>query len=174
MTFVNINRINYIHFPIIIFCVLGIYHTIRPQKEDFKFIKYAVISFISFESFYFTEYNQRISAIFKKGLGEAVEYAEKSAGDNLIYVSSKYMHPEILFYSKFSTTEYIETVKLDNYNQQVMNAVSFGNYRLKIDEQAIPEGGIYIITNGQAGRYKEFGYDVRTFDNVSVAVKKKP
>ncbi len=55
-----------------------------------------------------------------------------------------------------------------------MNAVSFGNYRLKIDERAIPENsGIYIITNGQAGKYPEFGYNVKIFDNVSVSVKKK-
>jgi len=178
LTFININRINSIHFSIIIFCVLGIFHTIRFLKNDFKFIKYVIIavyliSFINFEKFYFTEYNEGISRTFQSGLGEAVEYAESSAGDDIIYVSSEYMHPKILFYSKFPTPEYIESVNFDNYTGQVMNAVSFGKYRLKINAGAPPEeSGIYIIGSGLADQYSGFGYNVKTFDYVSVAVKK--
>ncbi len=182
LTIANINRINSIHFSIMIFCVLGIFHTIRIFKEDFKFIKYAIIglyliSFINFENFYFNEYAEGIGRIFKNGLGEAVEYAESfSKEGQLIYVSSEYEHPRILFYSKFETPEYIETVKLDNYKGRIMNAVSFGKYRRVNAETPIEndleESKIYIINSNLADKYSELGYDVKTFDYVSVATKK--
>ena len=178
LVYVNINRINIVHICILVFCSVGLYITIKSINSCIKYMGYTFIFvyiclFIGFISFYFTAYNNEISRIFQKGLGEAVAYAEKiSEEDDIIHVSGEYIFPKILFYSQIPTPEYISTVEFDAYPAAFVHTKSFGHYRTE-DSSQWPNGenGIYIVNNGYEESFSEQGYKVVVFDNVAVAYK---
>lgn len=170
---VNVNRINCIHLIMVLFCTVGLYFAVGVLKPYFKYVGALFAAayfalFVSFSVYYFTDYRNEINTVFQSGLGEAVEYAEKSSCT--VYVSREYLFPKILFYTEFPTDEYIDTVILDGYPKAYMYATSFGRFRF-VDSTGYQNRGTYIIPSRYALYYEENGYAVKIFDGVAVAVK---
>ncbi|MDE5825356.1 MAG: hypothetical protein K2H91_11840, partial [Lachnospiraceae bacterium] len=78
----------------------------------------AVTSFCLFESYYFTAYRDTIKDIQLSGAKEALIYAAAMKEDssyNVIHVTGRLRHPQVLFYLEYPTNFYMETVEWKNY-----------------------------------------------------------
>ena len=140
LTHVNVNRINSIHIYTVILLAYGLY-TLYEFAKDLPSIntKYVArttfvlvficmtFSFYSFTNFYFNDYNQNIAGTFNDGLEEAVEYVNDKDFKN-IYVDSSAFFPQILFFDKTPTPEYIETVEFSYYPAAFVGVKSFTKY----------------------------------------------
>lgn len=172
---VNVNRINCIHLPILLFAALGLSNLLRLLKPDFHYISYIVITlysivFLSFEVFYFGSYNKNISAMFQDGLEDSVEYAmnlSDETGREPIYVSSEFTYSKILFYSQLPVKEYVNTVEYTNYPSAYMNISKAGPFVFSYS--SYDPNGIYIISAESADSYKSAGYQVEIFETTAVA-----
>lgn len=175
---VNVNRINCIHLPVILFVAIGIYVTMSFLMGRLKkyskvvpvvFAAIGCVCFLRFEYFYFTEYKENIGNIFQEGLGDAVDYAMELADDEeKIFVDSVFLYPKILFYSKIPVTEYLNTVEYVNYPSEFLSLYSCGQFYFGIPEE-ISEGQICIIPSEDADIYGEKGWKIMQFGCAAVA-----
>ena len=175
---VNVNRINCIHAPILIFMGIGIGQFVQLFRQKYRYVEGIVIlmyllAFVWFEHFYFSEYDDNISQYFKKGIDSAVCYAEELSNDNTqIYVGNDFSYPQILAFAEISPEEYRNTVKYTNYPAPFLDVNKCGNYVF----HSVPNGekGIYIvygISEDDMASYEQMGYHIVTFDTVSVLDK---
>lgn len=90
---VNVNRINIIFYPMIIFAGVGIYYLCGLRVFKIKHIVTAGLLiayfgyFIAFNTAYYTYYNERLSEAFYAGFGEAITTVD-AAGYNKINVTN--------------------------------------------------------------------------------------
>lgn len=174
---VNVNRVNCIHLPIILFIAIGLYHVIQLLMRLLKkygkyvpmiFVGISCICFLRFEYFYFTTYRENIASIFQEGLGDAVNYAMALAGDNqAISVDFSFAYPKIMFYSRIPVTEYQDTVQYANYPSDFLDVNSCGQFRFGVSE-AVP-GQICIIPSDAVDAFLTEGWQVEQFDYAAVA-----
>ena len=192
---VNVNRMNIIHLPIVMFAGIGLWLILDLITEKFKkSVQVAAVIyltvFLCFLHFYFGDYQETISGMFQAGLGEAVEEAliiaeekQRLVAENksesgmiesaeepnavTIYVDKRFYYSKILFYSKEPTNRYVETVEYTNYPSAYLDVSRFGNFQFGYDY--LDYEGIYIISKDDAAWYAEQGFEVITYQNVSVA-----
>lgn len=179
----NINRINCIHLPFILFVGIGIYCVTKWISRFFSYVWIPVaalllLCLVSFESYYFSTYREAISGNFQEGLGEAVEYAMDLAGEkgeiDLVFQS---YHPKIMFYSRIPVTEYLDTIVYRNYPNAFLIADSFGPFRFVSDfeliqGQIIPEpetDHVYLIPTDHVDAYEAAGFRITIFQHAAVA-----
>lgn len=175
---VNINRINSIHIPMIIFIGLGIYLFLNYVNQYFKYayaLGGAVLLFVFalFLRFYFTEYRINIANINNEGLEEAIEYAEelylseKTAPGTRIY-TTRYAanYSKLLFYTGMPPAEYLAT-KVYQEDGQVK---TLGHYEYVDDTEGI-YGNICITYAENEEKCREMGYTTKVFDTVLVAYR---
>ncbi len=180
---VNVNRINCIHLPVILFVGIGIYCAAKwigrffPQAGLLSAVL-LLLCLVSFERYYFGAYRDTISENFQEGLEDAVEYAMALAGDDgEIDLVMQVYHPKILFYSRIPVTTYRDTVVFRNYPDAFLIADSFGPFRFVSDPaliqgQTIPEpqaGRIYLIPADYAETYETAGFRTQVFVHAAVA-----
>ena len=84
---------------------------------------------------------------FNSDLGDAIKFVSKIEKNKKVYVSNSIKEPYIyfLFYKKYNTSNFINSVKYKKCNKcQFQEVLSFGNYYfIKIDK--IEKPGIYIL-----------------------------
>lgn len=166
---VNINRINCLHISMIICMTFGIVYLAQLTKKE---ITHAIIflysiSFLAFQSFYYTSYKETIGTYFYEGLEDAVDYAMEKEGP--IYVEDNIYYSQILFYSRQSTREYVDSVQYNNYPSAFLGVDSFGRFHFKINTNNMDPYGIYIINNTNISVYQSAGYTIESFGNFAVA-----
>ena len=126
----NINRLNVIFIPIIYFTVLGIYLTVCSCKKIMS-IFIIFIYLISFSAFIPTYFQQNWDNYFtfENNLEEVVQYIS-TLNKEKIYITNKIKEPYIyvLFYSKYPSQEFFNTVEYDNPNVGLRQVKHFGNY----------------------------------------------
>lgn len=175
LIYVNVNRMNIIHLPIVLFAGIGLWLILDLTTEKFKksvqvaAVMYLTV-FLCFLHFYFGDYQETISGMFQAGLGEAVEEAmiiAEEPNTRTIYVDKRFYYSKILFYSKEPANRYIETVEYTNYPSACLDVRRFGNFQFGYDY--LDYEGIYIISKDDAAWYAEQGFEVITYQNVSVA-----
>ena len=137
----NINRCNIIIFPLIFYSVIGIHHCIQKSVhiEIAIFIVY-LISFVMFLNSYFNT-----EAYFETDLKEVIEYVDSLDVDK-VYITDNITQPYIytLFYTKYNTKDYVETVEYfyKDINFEVIK--SFGKYNFYIPE-TVEENSAYVV-----------------------------
>ena len=144
----NVNRVNIIFIPIIYFAARGaelLCSRVKVAKLVLPLV-YAAM-FISFESYYFTDYAKTIPYYFCDGLESAVEAVENREGT--VYLPDNVFHSQIMYASKISPYEYAETVEYRYYPSAYLKAKSFGRYVFGFDSSNIDENAIYIIAPGE-------------------------
>lgn len=143
----NINRINIIWLPIIYYSIVGIYIIINLNKNIIMpIVTIYIISFVLFTSNY-TKQNSDVYMTFEGYLQEPIEYVSKIE-DKQIYVTNQIKEPYIyfLFYTKYNTHDYINTVEYYNEGSQFEQVKSFGKYNFKhIGELEKPEENVYFV-----------------------------
>ncbi len=190
LTNININRINSIHIFTVILISLGLYTLYEFGTSSFNKLKQKnlnyialtaficsiiifSISFNSFSHYYFNEYNNEIAPSFKEGVGDAVKFVNDNDFQK-VGVDPGIYFPQILFYDKTPTTQYIESVRFSNYPSAYLNASCFTKYTFGIDAASINDYDAYIIREGNAEYFEYYGFKIIHFgkyNQTAVAVK---
>lgn len=150
----NINRINIIVIPIIYYTIVGLYEFSKKFPKMMLIICIAYIIYFGIFMFVYSKTDYTKYYLFQENIQEVVEYAQKSEANN-IYVDYSFKEPYIyfLFYSKYDTKEYIDTVEVFNENGSFDNVKGFGRYKFYVPE-VVEEGLIILpknkVYNGKA------------------------
>lgn len=166
----NINRLNIIMFPIIYYTIVGIYIVIK-ELEKYNGKIYTIIilivyllSFILFINSYFMQDYSKYST-FENGFEEAIQYLEE-VDDRTIYVTNKIKESYIytLFYTKYDTRKFIDTVQYKDKYVEFRKVLSFGNYIFTdIEELNNSNNNIYVIRNKDKDKYNLDGFKTTDF-----------
>lgn len=166
---INVNKINVIHIPIIIYCSYGLFYLL--EKFDCIFGKsYMLIyglTFIAFISYYFSGYQNVIGLAFQKGYDKAIEEAEKiSDGD--ICVTNEIYYPKILFLKQTPVDEFIKAKKdsAENYERLKIGRIIYG-----IDKEKINDNYVYVVSKNDLELFESNDYKVNQYDNFYVVYK---
>lgn len=167
----NINKINIIWIPYIVFLTYGFYYFVYNSKQTFILTAVSVLLlFITFCSLYFSVWNKEISSQFNDGLMESISYANQIAGNELIYFSDEISEPYIycLIVDSESPEGYLNTrIFLDNYYRKTS---SYNNYRFLIDITTISDNKTYIMPLDEYNSKfsKNFDREYKVFENFVV------
>ena len=168
LTFVcepNINRLNIIFIPIIYFTVLGIYLIVCNCKKIMS-ILIIFIYLISFSAFIPTYFQQDWDNYFtfENNLEEVVQYIS-TLNKEKIYITNKIKEPYIyvLFYSKYPSQEFFNTVEYYNPNVGLRQVKHFGNYYFgNIKEiNSSNSSCAYVIKKKDLNQYNINTYDFK-------------
>lgn len=131
------------------------------------------VSFCLFEGYYFTTYQDTIESMQLSGAEDALIYAialKEERGNDRICITGRIRHSQVLFYSKYPTNLYIETVAWKNYPSRWLVADHFGEFYWDTDRQE-EMNGIYVICSDEISDYKDAGYSITEFDACAVAFR---
>lgn len=177
---VNANKMNSIHIPLIILWSKGIIW-ICERSRKYVIIAIAslyMISFICFEGFYYSDYQNQISVRQGAGAGDAIQEACKLRGDNSdikISVTKGIRHSVLLFYTQWPTDDYINTVKWQSYPERWLSASEFGCFEWRTDSTPPNQydiNTIYILANEEHTGLDE-NWNIKYFDQYAVAYSSK-
>ena len=166
---VNVNRINSIHFSMVLLVSYGIYIVGRWFGENVKktvLVAY-LLSFVFFVCFYFSVYNDRFSDYYIAGARDAIETAMQHEGD--IYVTDRLKYSVVMYYSEIPQEEFRNTVQYSNYPAPYLNAISFGRFRMGYDTDNLDNRGIYVIPSSETDCFLEAGFEVEQYDYCALA-----
>ncbi|MDE7415192.1 MAG: glycosyltransferase family 39 protein [Lachnospiraceae bacterium] len=133
-----------------------------------------IVSFCLFEGYYFTSYRDTIKDLQLAGADEALIYAvamKKDSNYNVIHVTERLRHPQVLFYLEYPTHFYMETVEWKNYPAGWLIAESFGDFLWDTGEGH--KQGVYVICSDEIDDYENAGYDITQFDACAVAFREE-
>lgn len=166
----SIYRNNILFIPMVVIAALGAYRLFEliNIKELILPILYYMVMFIGFVHYYFTEYNDVMDYWFCHGLQPAVE--EAMSYDGPIYYSRGIEHSRMLFLTRESPWEFMDTVEYYMYPHPYLEAKSFGRYNCEFDA-AVPDVNVtYILSrNADWKLYEEQGFTVHIYDEFAVA-----
>ena len=147
----NINRLNIIFFPIIFYTVVGI-DEIAKQGKVFA-VLLAIVYILSFGLFvnsYLSE-NANDYMTFESNLEEPIEYLN-TLQDKEIYITNSIKEPYIyvLFYTKYDTRDFVDTVEYYNGNGAFRQVKSFGNYNfISINMLDDRQENVYLLRENE-------------------------
>ncbi|MGN1481287.1 glycosyltransferase family 39 protein [Porcipelethomonas sp.] len=170
----NINRVNAIYLPMIIFTAVGICELSHKRSQILAFAVSYAICFAGFTSQYFSEsYRTEIGNEFYESFGDAIFKADELCQNGeTIYVSANVNMPYIytLFYTQPSPYDFLDTVSYSNPQSQFQMVNSYNNYVFDINALGSGSKGIYIFDNYNINTINIFAKVIYTYDNYSVAV----
>lgn len=171
---VGINRLNALHPVMFVFLAIAISNICKKYGKKVKNVLVVayLLSFLAFELYYFTVFQQQISNIQHAGLKDALIYAQDICKeDEKIYVTNSIRHSQVLFYMQYSTTDYINSIEWTMEEGMRDVAVQgFGSFSWEWNSES-PEEGVYVILSVDKEAYQNEGYQVTTFENCAVAVR---
>ncbi|OBR67779.1 hypothetical protein A7K91_08580 [Paenibacillus oryzae] len=174
VTEININRINIIFYPLLLFASGGIV----PLWQRWRLAAMtAIISFglffAAFAAYYFTTYSEKLSMVFFESFGDAVSYASDQT-DGTVYVTPSVNMPYIyvLFYERIDPRDFADSVVYGNPGGAFQQVSSFGRYRFQHGEPQLGETAAYIYASGEvnAEQMEQNGYQVKRFKHYTVVV----
>lgn len=149
----NINRINIVFFPLIVFTIFGIREVIeaKPRLKRKIFALYGAC-FALFVSVYATVWNTQIlENKFYDSYGEAIECAATVEGAQYCYVTPSvgpsYIY--VLFYTEYDVRDFIDTCEYEDPGAAFRRVDSFGRYRFYLPEK-IERGSVYLVSRSDA------------------------
>ncbi len=165
----NINRLNIIFIPIIYYTILGIDFICQKKQITYAVIAMYVISFILFMYTYIMQDSNKLHT-FEDNLKEPISYIS-NLEDKQIHITDKIKEPYIyvLFYTKYNTKEFVETVEYDAPDMPFRQVISFGNYHFEdISELENNENNVYMIEKADKELYDLEGFKVTDFESYVV------
>ncbi len=173
----NINRINVVWFPLLLSATLGIldfisfFHELKTRQTIIKstFALSYLASFLSFSVYYATTWNkEHIKPNFYASFKEALLYSE-SIEHETTYISSHANYTLVLYYTKYNTKDYIDTVEITNPGSAFENVRSFSGYVFSLPRK-LERGNTYIVYNQDSPYSDEIlsSYQVTRFQYYSV------
>ena len=165
MSSTNMNRINFIHFPMLILIVKGIDVVVKSGKKGIVFGMFSAyfVLFCAFSFHYFTGYQREIARHFDTGLQKAI----CSLSDGNVKVDSMIFYPKILFFGEEDTKEYIDSVKFSNYPSAYLSVESFGRYEFVNDFENLT-ADTYIVKKDKRAYFKKHEYKAEYYDEIII------
>lgn len=172
----NINKCNIIIIPIIYYTIIGICEVInKVYLSKLIILLIYILSFITFEYEYFNiDWSQYYT--FSNGVEEVVTYVENLEDVEKIYFPYTIKEPYIyiLFYSKTSPYEYINTVQKIKENGTFENIKAFGKYEFYTNIDFIEnENYIYVIPKDIELKFDEEKWEKTEFEKYVVVRYRK-
>ena len=157
ISYVNVNKLNCIHMPMIYFSVRGIHVVIEKTKKwlIYPIVFIYIISTIIFGKWYFNE----AKVDFYYGYEEALSYAEDVTDGTIGVVMVRYSN--VLFYSQLLPEEYLEEVSFTK-NYDTVNC--FGRYYMNSKADQLQEDMVYVIAKPYVSDYLQEGWTIQ-YDN---------
>lgn len=165
----SVNRLNFLHFPLILCAVTGIDGVCQALRGRLSGLRAGIaaayaVSFALFVGFYFTGYQEKIDAWYDKGLDAALAYAQECT-EGVIRISDQIEHPKILFYGQIEPEVFRNTVVWDGEPRAFMRIESVDRYRFGIGDA---ERGVCVLPAEELGDELPEGRNVRIFDRIAV------
>lgn len=142
----NINRLNIIMIPVIMYTILGIYDIIENNKNSIiPIITLYVISFLCFTNAYKKTLGESNSP-FTQGVQEPIQYASSLDVEH-VYISYSFTEPYIytLFYTQTSSIEFVDTAEYLQGNPATGQVLAFGKYSFYIPSDMREKNVAYIV-----------------------------
>ena len=118
----NINRLNIIMIPIIYYCIIGLYVVIDERKTlTVPLSSIYLISFILFINVYMNQ-NWDNYSVFEAELQDPIVYITNSIKEPYIYV---------LYYAKYNTNDFVNSVEYQNKYVEFRQVKNFGEYNFE-------------------------------------------
>lgn len=178
----NVNRINILFVPVA--CIIGcginfflslIVESSRKQMMAGVLVIYA-FSIFFFTQYYFTDYNAVMKDFWSDGIDEALAAADELTDGTIHIKNGDVYYPLVLFYEKYPSDIFFETVVYENPNAIYLSASSFDGFTMTDFTRELPvSGDVYICNknNSLALSYIEFyGMEQRTYGNYIVGVRR--
>ncbi len=167
----NINRLNFLHFPIILCTVVGLSQLAAWLRGKWRLIGAGVaaayaVSFVLFTGFYFTDFQQKLGPAYDAGLEEALSYAQ-SVTDGEIRVSNEIIYPKILFYAQIEPETFRETAVWRGEPGAFMRIDTVDRYRFGVDGDAM-KNGVCIVKAAEIENGLPEGAAAKVFSHVAV------
>lgn len=118
---VSVHRANCMNMAVLFLLIRGSYYIGRIFRSSWVRRGISVLylaSFCLFERYYFTAYPDMIKEMQLAGADEALEYAaalKEESSIDVIHVTGRLRHPQVLFYMEYPTDLYMETAECKNY-----------------------------------------------------------
>lgn len=157
---VNVNRMNAIHIPILLFIAYGVYMLCRkfPVWTKAAFILLYGISFILFLGQYFSSYNSVIGTDFREGLRQAVTYAQAVRGEAPLHVSQDAYFSQVLLFAEVPPQQF-----------SLSEPYRFSDITIGPAREA-PPGAVYVGPLWETAEYVNWNYTVIPFAQWGVAI----
>lgn len=146
VTDANINRLNIVTIPIIMYTIVGIYDIIENNKNTLlPIVTLYCIAFISFTNAYMKTQGEKESS-FAQDLKEPLKYVE-SLDVDAVYIDNAFTQPYIytLFYTQTPTGEFIDTVEYNLEKVAFESIKSFGKYYFYLPENMNKSNAVYMV-----------------------------
>ncbi len=170
----NINRVNAVYVPLIIFTAFGIEGFWAKRKAFAAVCLVYLLCFSGFLCSYFSKnYKEEIGREFFESFGDALTAADMSrTDDSPVHVCTNVNMPYIyaLFYTRPDPHEFVETVEYYNPGDQFQFALAYRGWRFVFDDLRDPQKGVYVIENENVPYISQFTDKIYMFKNYSVAV----
>ena len=167
----NINRLNIIMIPIIYYTIIGIYMCVKESKILATLI--AILYLLSFGAFIWKYSNEDCTKYFtfESGLEEVTEYIEIQEDKEVYFLNNNKFRDYIfiLYYSKYNTKDFVDTVKYENEEVEFRAVNEFGRYHFEEIEE-FEQGKMYIV---KKDKFEELNiekeqYKITEFENYVV------
>ena len=168
---VNVNRINLLFPPLILFTARGLVWfggLFRIRLLPVLLACYMVL-FTAFQVYYFTDYRQQIGTLFGAGMGEAVSAC---ADAETVILSREIYYPQLLFYTRMPAEEFRQSVQYRYYPAAYLSAASIGRWHFGIDPSALDSSAYYVLSPWEDRRpFQEAGFTLTSYGVYCVAEK---
>lgn len=166
---VNINRINLLFIPLVLFTAIGaagIGGAIGKRGAALIAAIYLAF-FAAFAGYYFGDYADAISASFGSGLDRALC---EVADEETVCVSAHISYPKVLFYTSYPVQTYADTVEYTNYPSAFLSVKSFEGFEF-IKSVSEAEGRPVILSRyDELSTYTAAGYTVTCYGSTFLAL----
>lgn len=174
MTECELNKINLIHFSVIVFCTIGVALTgnIVGKKVQAGLIGVYGIAFVMFLFTYTHSYNQVMAVEFKDGATKAVAYAD-TLTDEQICLDADIFHSQVLFGSQYPTPSAVTETVYRKGERRDLFVESIGRleYHVTLKEEYLNKYQVFVWKKEGKEILKNHGFHIREFENYIVAYK---
>ena len=172
----NINRINIIWIPLIYYSIMGISYVTKEKKLLEKIIlSVYVMAFVLFLNNYSKE-DARNYFTFIPNMDKVVSIINSEEFENKeIHITNSIKEPYIfvLFYSKYNTWDYVNTVKYTDIKQEFQNVEKFGKYNFERINK-IESRNVYVVKKEDVNNYQidEEIWNIENIEEYSIISEK--
>lgn len=167
----NINRLNIVTIPMIMYTIVGIYDIVENNKNAIlPIIILYYLAFTYFTDSYLKTLGEEESP-FAQDLEEPLKYVSTLDVDE-VYIAYAFPEPYIytLFYTQTPAQEFINTVKY-NYEKVAFESIkSFGKYYFYLPSDMSKSNAVYMVPIGY--KYNENQFKTTKFERYMVLEKR--
>jgi len=166
----NINRLNILMPPIIYFTIIGLYLVSLKIKKYFLIVIVLYIATFGCFLYSYAQEDFNTYGTFEGNLEEVITFASNYE-DKEIHITEKiqssYMH--VLFYTKYDTRKFVDTVVYEDERAPFKHVLSFGNFYFEdIGKSPLKENAIYVIKKEEQENVDLTKYKAHAFENYLV------